>query len=128
MPSLRTQLREELENVTDDEGQAIAVSVRVPEEDYREARGFPPDLIVYFDDLRLRAIGSLGTGRLRVAENDTGPDGCNHDWNGIFVMSGGGTLARGYVDGAEIYDIAPTILGAFGISRPPELFGRDWTK
>ncbi|HET6415949.1 MAG TPA: alkaline phosphatase family protein [Polyangiales bacterium] len=126
--SLRTQLREELENVTDDEGNAIAVSVRVPEEDYREARGFPPDLMVYFDDLRLRAIGSVGTGRIRVAENDTGPDGCNHDWSGIFVMSGGGTLARGYVDGAEIYDIAPTILGAFGIPRPPELFGRDWTK
>lgn len=126
--SLRAQLRQELENLTDDDGNAIAASVRVPEDAYREARGLPPDLMVYFDDLRLRAFGSVGTGRLRVAENDTGPDGCNHDWNGIFIMSGGATLARGYVDGAEIYDIAPTILGAFGIARPPELFGRDWTK
>lgn len=128
MRSLRKQLRDALENLSDDEGNAIAVSVRIPEDDYREARGFPPDLMVYFDDLRLRAIGSIGTGRLRIAENDTGPDGCNHDWNGIFVMGGGATLARGYVEGAEIYDIAPTILGAFGIPRPPELFGRDWTK
>jgi predicted AlkP superfamily phosphohydrolase/phosphomutase len=126
--SLRTQLREELETLNDDEGNPIATSIRIPEDDYREARGFPPDLMVYFDDLRLRAIGSVGTGRLRVVENDTGPDGCNHDWNGVFIMSGGVMHPRGRVDGAEIYDIAPTILGAFGVPLPPELFGRDWTK
>ena len=101
--------------------------VRAPDRYYREARGFPPDLMVYLDDLRLRAIGSIGHRRLLVADNDTGPDTCNHAWDGIFVMSGGPMPARGFVEGAEIYDITPTILGAFGIPRPPHLLGRDWS-
>jgi predicted AlkP superfamily phosphohydrolase/phosphomutase len=85
-------------------------------------------LMVYFDDLKLRAIGSVGHERRIVSENDTGPDSCNHDWQGIFVMSGGGAPARGRVEGAEIYDVTPTILGAFGIARPPGVRGRDWSR
>jgi predicted AlkP superfamily phosphohydrolase/phosphomutase len=126
--AVRDKLRSELEGATDDEGGRIPVSVRIPEDHYRQARGFPPDLMVYFDDLKLRAIGSVGGGHLIVTENDAGPDSCNHDWNGIFVMAGGETPARGYVEGAEIYDVAPTILGVFGVPRPPEILGRDWTR
>ena len=126
--AVRDKLRGQLENASGDEGNRIPATVRVPEEHYRQARGFPPDLMVYFDDLKLRAIGSIGGGRVVVTENDTGPDSCNHDWNGIFVMSGGGTVGRGYVEGAEIYDVAPTILGAFGVPRPPGILGRDWTR
>lgn len=126
--AVRDELRRELEYARDDEGQRLDVLVRVPEESYRQARGFPPDLMVYFDQLRLRAIGSIGWDRTLVTENDTGPDSCNHDWNGILVMNGGGIPARGYVEGAEIYDITPTILGAFGIARPPGISGRDWTR
>jgi predicted AlkP superfamily phosphohydrolase/phosphomutase len=83
--------------------------------------------MVYFDDLALRAIGSVGTGRWVVLENDTGPDTCNHAWDGIFVLSGSGIPPRGQVGEAEIYDIAPTILGAFGVPRPPDILGRDWS-
>lgn len=126
--AVRDELRCELEDARDDQGQRVAVLVRAPEEYYRRARGFPPDLMVYFDELRLRAIGSIGGDRIVVSENDIGPDGCNHDWNGIFVMSGGGIPARGYIEGAEIYDVTPTILGAFGIARPPGILGRDWTR
>ena len=126
--AVRDKLRAQLQDARDDEGTRIPVSVRIPEEHYRQARGFPPDLMIYFDDLKLRAIGSIGGGRLIVTENDTGPDTCNHDWNGIFVMAGGGTPARGYVEGAEIYDVAPTVLGVFGVPRPPEILGRDWSR
>ncbi len=125
--SVREQIREELESVRDDDGVPLRVDVHVPEERYRVARGFPPDLMVYFDDLRLRAVGSVGAGRLVVEENDTGPDGCNHDWDGIFVLSGGDAPRRGYVEGAEIYDVAPTILGVFDVPRPPGILGRDWS-
>jgi predicted AlkP superfamily phosphohydrolase/phosphomutase len=121
--AVRDELRGALENARDDEGNPISTSVRIPEEHYRQARGFPPDLMAYFDDLNLRAIGSIGGGRIVVTENDTGPDSCNHDWNGIFVMSGGGTVGRGYVEGAQIYDVAPTILSAFGVPRPPGILG-----
>jgi predicted AlkP superfamily phosphohydrolase/phosphomutase len=124
--AFRDQLRHELDHAKDDEGHHVQTLVRIPEEHYRQARGFPPDLMVYFDDLELRAIGSVGSGRIIVTENDTGPDSCNHDWDGIFVMSGGRTVARGQIEGAEIYDITPTILGAFGVPRPPGILGRDW--
>ena len=124
---LATQLQRELGALQDDEGTEVPTLVRDPEEHYRQARGFPPDLMVYFDDLALRAIGSVGHGRLIVAENDTGPDTCNHDWNGIFVMNGGGAPQRGRIEDAEIYDVAPTVLGVFGVERPPGILGRDWT-
>lgn len=124
----RKQLQRELARVQDDTGNAIATLIRDPREHYRAARGFPPDLMVYFDDLALRAIGSVGHHRLVVTENDTGPDTCNHDWNGIFVLGGGRTAARGRIEEAEIYDVAPTVLGAFGVERPPGILGRDWTK
>jgi predicted AlkP superfamily phosphohydrolase/phosphomutase len=126
--TVRGELRRALESASDDDGNHVPASVRIPEEHYRQARGFPPDLMVYFDDLKLRAIGSIGGNRIVASENDTGTDSCNHDWDGIFVMSGGGTAARGYVAGAQIYDVAPTILGAFGVPRPPEILGRDWTQ
>ena len=124
---LATQLQRELGALQDDEGTEVPTLVRDPEEHYRQARGFPPDLMVYFDDLALRAIGSVGHGRLIVAENDTGPDTCNHDWNGIFVMNGGDAPQRGRIEDAEIYDVAPTVLGVFGVERPPGILGRDWT-
>ena len=44
--------------------------------------------MVYFDDLALRAIGSVGTDTLVVTENDTGPDTCNHAWDGIYLHTG----------------------------------------
>jgi len=125
--AVRDELRRELEYAHNDRGERVPVLVRDPEQYYRQVRGFPPDLMVYFDELRLRAIGSVGSGRIVVEGNDSGPDGCNHDWDGIFVMSGGGTPARGCVEGAEIYDVTPTILGAFGLARPPGILGRDWT-
>jgi predicted AlkP superfamily phosphohydrolase/phosphomutase len=84
--------------------------------------------MVYFDDLKLRAIGSVGAGRRVLTENDTGPDGCNHGWNGIFIMSGAKVARRGRVEGAEIYDITPTVLGLFGVERPPGILGRDWSR
>ncbi len=125
---VRSKLCRELENLRDDQNAGIPTSVRIPEDHYRQARGFPPDMMVYFDDLKLRAIGSVGGGQLVVTENDTGPDSCNHDWDGIFVMSGGRHEGRGRVEGAEIYDVTPTVLGAFGVDRPPGILGRDWTR
>ncbi|MFW2389077.1 MAG: alkaline phosphatase family protein [Polyangiales bacterium] len=127
MHAVRDELRRDLEYARNDEGERVPVLVRAPDEYYRRTRGFPPDLMVYFDDLNLRAVGSVGGDRIVVAENDTGLDSCNHDWNGIFIAAGGELPARGYVEGAEIYDVTPTILGVFGIARPPEIFGRDWS-
>lgn len=124
--AIRQALLRALDDIRDDRDRPIPTVVRVPEQHYRTARGFPPDLMVYFDDLKLRAIGSVGHPRRVVTQNDIGPDGCNHDWQGVFVMSGGQAPGRGRIEGAEIYDVTPTILGHFGVPRPPGVHGRDW--
>lgn len=125
LAEVREGLRRELESLEDERGTRIPVVVRNPERHYRQARGFPPDLMVYLRDLELRAIGSIGHDALVVAENDTGPDSCNHAWNGIFIASGASARALGKIEGAQIEDIAPTILAAFGIPAPPHLQGRN---
>ncbi|MCC6794579.1 MAG: alkaline phosphatase family protein [Candidatus Hydrogenedentes bacterium] len=87
-----------------------------PEEIYRQMNGIAPDLIVYPDDLNWRAIGTVGHDSIYADENDTGPDDANHDYDGIFIADG-----RNEEVGAvpqSIYEIAPWVLGAFGISRP----------
>jgi hypothetical protein len=45
---------------------------------------------VYFGDLEWRSVGTLGmaTDGVFTYENDTGPDGANHDKKGVFVMRG----------------------------------------
>lgn len=86
-----------------------------PRDAYAETHGEPPDLMVYLGDLAYRALGTVGHPDVVVANNDTGPDGCNHDWNGIFLGAGPGLEPRGRIEGASLYDIAPTALGCLGL-------------
>ena len=59
----RDRLIAELEALGDPEGRPIGTRVLKPEELYRTVRGAaPPDLFVYFGDLRWRSVGTVGTG------------------------------------------------------------------
>lgn len=120
--SLRDELAERLIGVPGPEG-PIGTTVHRPEDLWREQRGIPPDLVVYFGDLGWRSIGSLGHGRHWSYENDTGPDDANHDRDGICIASGPAVPAA-HRDDLTIYDIAPTILAAAGLDPDPELRGR----
>ena len=46
-----------------------------------QVRGVAPDLLVYFDNLGWRSVGSFGHGDVYTFENDTGPDDANHAEN-----------------------------------------------
>jgi predicted AlkP superfamily phosphohydrolase/phosphomutase len=127
VPQLRAALARALETLPGPRGEPLAQRVIVPETEYRAARGFPPDLLVFFDDLNYRALGSVGHGSVYSRDNDTGPDACNHDWNGIFLFAGPGVPARGERADLEIYDVAATILGSFDLPHA-ELLGRDWSR
>jgi predicted AlkP superfamily phosphohydrolase/phosphomutase len=96
-----------------------------PEEIYRELRNVPPDLIVHFGGLAWRSIGGVGYGALHVRENDTGPDDCNHDTYGAFVLAGPGVGHRGELHGARLLDIAPTLLALGGYDVPEGMQGRS---
>ena len=120
----RAKLAALLREMTTPSGAPLGNVVHEPERIYRATRGVPPDLLVFFGDLRYRSLGTPSA-QVFAADNDAGPDGCNHDWDGIFVMSGGGAPARGRVDDLQIYDVARTICGLAGVPAPSDLLGTD---
>jgi predicted AlkP superfamily phosphohydrolase/phosphomutase len=88
-----------------------------------------PDLIVYFGDLAWRSVGSVGNPSLYTYENDTGPDGANHDRDGVFIMKGLPGQAMGKVDGLKLVDVGPSILSIYDIDATealPTAVGRSF--
>jgi predicted AlkP superfamily phosphohydrolase/phosphomutase len=122
--TVRDQLIDSLEGLVDHLGRPMGTRAFRPEELYPEVRGVAPDLIVYFGDLRWRAVGSLGLGQgLYTFDNDTGPDDANHADQGVFVLAGDG-LPTGRRDDLSIYDMAPTLQSLFRLPAPPGQRGR----
>ena len=78
----RDELIAKLEAAPGPDGQPLGTKVLKPQDVYPEVRGVAPDLIVYFGDLEWRSVGSVGNPSLYTYENDTGPDGANHDRTG----------------------------------------------
>ncbi len=121
---VRDELIAAIEAITDPQGRNIGSRAYRPEELYCETNGVPPDLIVYFGDLNWRSVGSVGLKSIHSFENDTGPDGANHDWNGIFIMRDGGHDGGGLrLAGLQLMDVAPTILQHFGLPIPSDMLG-----
>jgi len=89
-------------------------------------KGVAPDLIVYFGDLGWRSVGSVGNPSLYTYENDTGPDGANHDRDGIFAMTGLAGQPEGRVEGMSLVDVGPTILKLYEIDAPEGAVGRSF--
>jgi predicted AlkP superfamily phosphohydrolase/phosphomutase len=122
--TVRQQLIDKLEALTDHNGEPMGTRALRPEEVYPVVNGIPPDLIVYFGDLRWRSVGSLGLGQgLFAFENDTGPDDCNHSDRAVFLLAGEG-LPTGRRDDLSIMDVAPTLQSLFGIPPQPGQRGR----
>lgn len=122
-----SRLAAELAAIPDDEGRPLSTRVYRPHEAYREVKGIPPDLLIYFGDLSWRCSGSVGTGSIHNAENDTGPDDANHSESGVLIWD---ALSpdHGGLASASIYDIAPSILDFFGVPRPPKMIGSSYLK
>ena len=122
---LRTQLAKRLANLRDPQGQSLNIKVFKPQEIYQRVRGVAPDLLVYFDDLAWRSVGTLGNGGLYTQDNDTGPDDANHAPYGLMIFhdpqhpQGGQQL-----EGAQIYDILPTLLDRYHLPPPKGLRGK----
>jgi predicted AlkP superfamily phosphohydrolase/phosphomutase len=90
---------------------------KIPPQDY--------DLMVYFGNLRWRALGSFGLPDIYSFENDLGPDDANHDQEGIFVLWDPRQNHDGrYVEGLQLMDVAPTVLDLLGEPVPPDMQGK----
>jgi predicted AlkP superfamily phosphohydrolase/phosphomutase len=123
---VRDELVEKLESMPGPEGESLGTKVFKPEEIYPEVRGVAPDLIVYFGDLEWRSVGQVGTGQVFTYENDTGPDGANHDRAGVFAMVGAPGQPAGRREGLRLIDVGPTLLSLYGLEAPEGAHGRSF--
>ena len=128
LDSFRNRLADLIRAIPDENGIPMNTRVLKPEEIYRGCSNVPPDLIVYFDDLKRRSIGTVGTGDILQYANDTGPDDANHHMEGILIRTHlrslrSGEKGRGRIDDASILDITPTVLSDLSIPVPCDLAG-----
>ncbi len=125
MDAVRFEIASKLAAMVDEHGKSLETKTYRPEDVYRNIKNIPPDLIVYFGNLDWRSVGSIGHGCVFTNDNDTGPDGANHDRFGIFMYNDGtGPKNKTEMEGLQIMDIAPTILNLFGIEVPPDMQGK----
>lgn len=122
---VRDELSEAFRAITDEQGMALDTRVYKPQEIYQKVRNVAPDLIVYWDNLGWRSVGSFGHGGWITRENDTGPDDANHAENGLFILydprnPGGGQQ----IIGRQLMDVAPTILELYGQPVPADMQGK----
>ena len=123
---VRQELTDKLEAMTDPDGRPLGTKVLKPQDVYPEVRGVAPDLIVYFADLAWRSVGSVGNRSIYTYENDTGPDGANHDRMGVFAMAGLPGQATGEVSNLSLVDVGPSILSVYGMAAPEGAVGRSF--
>jgi predicted AlkP superfamily phosphohydrolase/phosphomutase len=81
---------------------------------------------VYFADLEWRSVGTVGNPDVFTHENDTGPDGANHDVTAVFSMTGLPGQPKGEVEGLKLVDVGPSVLSVFGIDPPEDAVGRSF--
>lgn len=124
LPKVRAQLERDLAALTGPAGEPFPVRILDPRTTYRETRGDPPDLMVYFDDLRWRSAGTLGHPTNYLSENDTGPDDAVHGIDGAYLLYDPEVQdGRGGVR-VDALDVMPTLLMAMGEEIPAGLQGR----
>lgn len=67
----------------------IQNAVYEPRELYREVKGDAPDLMIYFDSVRVRPVQTVGYESPWLEGNDRGPDDSLHSFNGFYAATWG---------------------------------------
>lgn len=122
----RTSLVEKLAQLPGPQGKNLNVKPFKPQQIYQKVRGVAPDLLVYFDELAWRSVGTVGNGgAIFVENNDTGPDDANHAPYGLMIFHDPQQPKGGQVlENVQLYDILPTLLQRYGIDAPKGLRGQ----
>lgn len=123
--AVRTEISRKISALCDHQGQPLGNVCYRPQEIYQTVNNPAPDLIIYFGDLHWRSVGTLGHDELYTFENDTGPDDANHAQEGLFIYyDPRRSLGGKEIHGAQLMDIAPTILQHYGQPIPAQMQGR----
>ena len=112
VPREIAELKARLAAIDDSEGRNIGTVSYTPQEMYRQVRGIPPDLTVFFGDLSWRSAGTVGNNCIHLFENDTGPDDANHAMDGMYLLAPAGGASGRQAD-RSILDIHRMILARF---------------
>ena len=121
----RDELAEKIKGIPAPDGRPLNTVIFKPQEIYREVRGVAPDLIVYFDNLGWRSVGSFGHGGIYTFDNDTGPDDANHAENGVYIYAPPARdLGGKRLPAAQLMDFAPTVLNLLGVPVPADMQGK----
>jgi predicted AlkP superfamily phosphohydrolase/phosphomutase len=112
--ALAAELERKLRAIPRPDGTPMDTQVFRPENIYRAVRGIAPDLMVYFDDLLWRSVGTVGYDDIYTYENDTGPDDANHAQHGIFIEALAGGPGSGAAESLPITSMHDRLLAAAG--------------
>ena len=121
---VRERIRIGLERMRGPDGVVLWNKVYYPEELYPEVRGIAPDLMVYFGGLHWRSLGEVGCDSIFAETNDTGPDDANHAMEGLVILKDGKVSESTNLEGAQLMDIAPTVLDWMGVPVPESMQGK----
>lgn len=122
---VRGEISDKLSAMVDHLGQPMHNISYRPEEIYKAVTNTAPDLIIYFGDLNWRSVGTMGHPDIYTFENDTGPDDANHAQDGLFIYYDPQQSLHGKtIQGAQLMDIAPTILQTYGQAAPAHMQGK----
>ncbi len=114
------KIRAEIEGIRGVSSAVLQTKTFTAEELYGLKTAEAPDLFIYFDDLNYRCLGSLGSKKVAWIENDMGPDGANHDYDGILIMNGPGIKAAPVPrKNMRLANVAAAILNCYGIALFP---------
>jgi predicted AlkP superfamily phosphohydrolase/phosphomutase len=116
--SLIAELDRKIRAIPRPDGSAMDTHVYRPEKIYRSVRGIAPDLMVYFDDLLWRSVGTVGYDDIYTYENDTGPDDANHAQDGIYIEVLADTPGRGAAESLPIASMHDRFLKSAGVLVP----------
>lgn len=121
----RDRLAEHIMSIPAPDGSPLDTKVFKPQEIYQQVRNVAPDLIVYFDNLGWRSVGSFGYEGIYTFENDTGPDDANHAVNGIYIYTPPKENLGGLcLPDTQLMDFAPSLLDLFGLPVPADMQGK----
>jgi predicted AlkP superfamily phosphohydrolase/phosphomutase len=124
----RDELVAKIEAIPAPDGRPMKTRAYKPQAIYTRSNNVPPDLIVIWDDLYWRGVGSLGLNTLHTFENDTGPDDANHAQMGMYIyFDPKRNLGGCELKNAQLVDIAPTVLKEFDMPIPSDMIGRALT-
>jgi predicted AlkP superfamily phosphohydrolase/phosphomutase len=123
--SFQNEMKLRLESLPGENGQPFKFQVFKPQEIYRNLRNVAPDLIVHFGGLLWRSVGSVGHPVLQVRENDIGFDASSHSQHGVFILTAPNCPLGGEYEGANLVDMAPTLMDLAGYAIPGTMQGRS---